>query len=78
MVQLFLPRNYYNLLPADTSQCHRFPGLIAVAGQLAYHVLHTASVKRNKRCANVHTKKTEHAVDTDEKGELDKPVEEEE
>ena len=30
----------------DASQCHRVPGLIAVASQLAYHVLHTASVKR--------------------------------
>jgi len=46
VAQMLLPRNYKNLLPVDASQSHRVPGIIAVAGQLVYHVLRTASVKR--------------------------------
>ena len=63
----------------DASQCHSVPGLIAVASQLAYHVLHTAGrCEAKEHCANVHTKKTEYAVETDEEEELDEPLAEEE
>ena len=46
MAQRSLPGNYWNLLPVDASQCHRVPEVIAIVCQLAYHVLHTASVKQ--------------------------------
>jgi len=75
MAQWLLPRNYQNLLPVDAIQCHRVTGIISVAGQLAYHVLRTASVKW-KNTVNGHTKKIEHAVETDEEEELSEPQEE--
>ena len=54
----------------NVDQCHHVPGLIAVASQLAYHVLHSAIVK--KSTANVHTNKTEH-VDMTEDEDLNEP-----
>ena len=43
-----------------------------------YFMLQVWSETSKEHCTNVHTKKTEHAVETDEEEELDEPLAEEE